>query len=485
MAYVIHDREPAALFHFFEDISAIPRGSGNEAGIADYLVHFADTHGYDAVRDHLNNVFIVRPAAPGWEDRPPVMLQAHTDMVCEQNSGTEHDFLNQPIELMVKDNILSARGTTLGGDDGAGVAIMLALLDDSDCPMPRLECLFTTGEETGLYGASGFDYSHITARRIINLDSEEESVACVSCAGSNDVTFTYAYDTIPYDNTGLRLTIKGLAGGHSGSDIDKFRANANGLAGRILSYAYETQPFNLISLNGGNKLNAIPRECEARLAVFDPDAFRARVDEITAVIRRELSAEDKGFTVRIDKLKVSERPGTMMTFQSTGKILAFLRTIKCGLLALSPDIPGLPELSANLSRVTTDEEKFTVQMMARSSRASSMDDLMSIYRQTAKLTGMSFVIDSGYPGWDFQRNSLLQKQFCQVYRELFPEGKMPTLQAIHAGLECGLISGALGSDADIISIGPDMKNIHTPDESMDLDSFARVYKLTRCLVSMT
>lgn len=473
MNYIIKGYEPAAMFRYFEDISAIPRSSGNESGIADYIVEFAKQHGLYFYRDTHHNVLIRRPASKGYEERPAVLLQGHTDMVCEKNNATVHDFTGDGLKLYIKGEYLHARGTTLGADDGVAVALMLAILDDEKLFSPVLECLFTSEEETGLTGADNFDYTQITAVSMINLDGETEGEAWASCAGGIHSEIKYRFEEIPFRNKKIRIRLSGLAGGHSGSDIDKNRANAIKLMGRILMNLYEYEPFNLISLNGGSKLNAIPRECEAQLSVLESQKSMEFLLNFEKTIFAEVSEADKAFGIRIDKTRPSEH---MMTYKSTSDVISLISLSPNGVLTMSSAISSLVESSANPGMITTDNDCIHLAFMNRSSNESVMDDICLRFDWLAKMTGSEIRHSSRYPGWNFDKNSKLQKIYLDTYRRLFGEKRNPRISAVHAGLECGVIKKKAG-DIDIIALGPEINHIHTPDEELNLKSFERFWVL--------
>ncbi len=475
MNYIINGYEPAVMFHCFEDICAIPHGSGNESKIADYIEEFIKKRGLYCYRDSNNNVFTRRPASRGYEDHPAVLLQGHTDMVCEKNHDIVHNFEYDGLQLYIKDEYLHASGTTLGGDDGAAVALMLAALDDDHLISPALECLFTTEEETGLTGADNFDYTQVTAKSMINLDGESEGEVWVSCAGGIHTKITYTYEKIPLKNKFIRIRLSGLAGGHSGADIDKNRANAIKLMGRILLNLYESEEFNLISIDGGSKLNAIPRECEARLSVLDSAKTINYILMLEKIIRAELSDSDSLFKIRIDKSGISDY---MMTYKSTSALLSLITLAPNGILTMSPANRSLVESSANLGTISSDEKTVNLTFMNRSSVDSIMDDICLRFQRLAKVTCSEISHNSRYPGWVYNRDSNLQEIYLDTYRQLFGEESNPRISAIHAGLECGVIKKKVG-DIDIIAIGPEINHIHTPDEEMNLKSLERLWLLIK------
>ncbi len=477
MDRVIHGYEPDALFGYFEAISAIPRGSGNEQGIADYLVRFAEEHGLFCLRDELNNVFIRKPATPGYEDKPTVMLQGHTDMVCEQNEGTGHNFETEGLELYVEKGWLKARGTTLGGDDGVAVAIMMAVLADRSLPHPEVECLFTTGEETGLYGATGFDYSVVKAQKLINLDSEEEGVATVSCAGGIGLDFRFKPDRLPLAKIAkpLSVTVSGLAGGHSGADIHLERGNADILLTRMLAALYREHPFNLITVSGGTRGNAIPREAGAVLMTAEPEAATAFLADYAETVKAWLPKEDKRFRVKVGKAKGSFE--TMLSFADTNRLLTLTALMPNGVMGRMPDCPELVQTSNNLGVIRDEgEDGILLIYHGRSSLDSKMDVLAHTAERLAALLELKLNINGRYSGWPMRSDSPLAKDFMAVAGAVLGDTCQPRICAIHAGLECGIICAAV-EGLDAISIGPALKGIHAPGEALELGSMARLYRI--------
>ncbi len=469
--YVIRGYEPECLFHFFEDLSAIPRGSYNEAGVADALENFASERGLDCYRDELNNVLIKKPATPGYEDEPAVLIQGHTDMVCEKNVDTQHDFKTQPLELYVEDGYLHAHGTTLGADDGVAVALMLALLDGAAAAHPALECLFTASEEVGLVGAMGFDYSRIDARRMINLDSDDEGMVVVGCAGGCRTDIKLPVEFVEAAGEPLSIRISGLMGGHSGADITLGRANANKLMGRLLLSLRRDADYNLISLNGGLMDNAIPRECEAIITCADSERMKARATIIAEKLREELVSDDAGFTLTCERVDKSAR---MMNCASTRLVVEAVGTVENGVIRMSADIPGLAEFSRNLGIIRTSDGEVDLIFSSRSPKESLLEASIDYLDAVAELCGASVEHYSRYPGWAYAKQSHLRDRYVEVARRVL--GREPQVVAIHAGLECGIIKSRL-PDMDMISIGADVENIHTPDEKLGLASCARLWQI--------
>lgn len=469
---VLKGFEPEPLFAFFEDICAIPHGSSNEEKIADYICDFAKQRGLEYYRDSIHNVLIKKEGSAGFENAPPVLLQGHTDMVCEKNSDTIHDFEAEGLKLKVDSGWLYAEGTTLGADDGTAVAAMLAVLDDKNAVHPPLECLFTVQEETGMTGAFEFDYSKIKAKTMINLDSESLDVATVSCAGGVKTQIKYVCDMYKLQNKPLKVSIKGLAGGHSGADIALERGNANKLMGRLLASLYNETPINLVSVCGGNKANAIPRECEAVISVLDYEETKEKLLDMAKTIQNELPSEDSEFKIRIEKAKNCGE--NMFSYKDTSRILSAICLLPDGVITKSRDIAGLVESSSNLGVITTQGNAVELTAMPRSSVESRLDDIMLKMELLAKNTGAEIFHHDRYPGWRYAKQSRIRDIYKSTFKELC--GHEAKTAAEHAGLECGIIGNKLGG-VDAVSIGPCILEIHTPNERLDLKSFADFYEL--------
>lgn len=483
MNQVIHGYEPASLFRYFEEISAIPRGSGNEQAIADYLENFAKEHQLWYVRDALNNVFIRKDATPDMVGKPAILLQGHTDMVCEQNEGTNHDFETEGLDLYVENGWLKARGTTLGGDDGVAVAIMLNALADNTLSHPMLECLFTTGEETGLYGAAGFDYSVVTARKLINLDSEEEGVATVSCAGGIGLDFRMKAERLPIPSIARPISVElsGLVGGHSGADIILERGNACVLLCQMLSALYNEHPFTLVTVSGGSRGNAIPREAKAVIFTDKPTEATAFLKEYAKTVKEWLPREDKKLRLRVDKVK--GKYDSMLSYADTSRLLSLVTFVPNGVIARMKDIPSMVETSNNLGVIRDEGENGILFIYhGRSSLDSKMDVLSLTAERVAKALQLELDVNGRYSGWPMLPDSALGADFLAVANEIYGEGVTPRLAAIHAGLECGIICAAVpGMDA--ISIGPILHGIHAPGEALELGSFARLWQIVATMLA--
>ncbi len=476
MDYIVQGYQPKKLFEFFEEICAIPHGSGNEAGIADYLVEFAKARGLECHRDAVNNVFIKAPATKGLEDRPAVLLQGHTDMVCEKNNDTEHDFTRDALKLFIEDGWLGARGTTLGGDDGIAVAMMMAILD-GQMPHPAVECLFTVEEEVGLLGAESFDYALVSASRMINMDSEDESCVTAGCAGGlrTDLTIPVAYTDAK--GTAIEIKIGGLAGGHSGADVHRGRANANKLLGRILLALSKEFDFNLCTIAGGSKDNAIPRESAAIVCGESLDGFADRAQKLAGEMFAEMCAEDAGFALHTNPVSA---PAACLDQCSTARVICAIATVANGVIAMSNNIAGLVEYSRNLGIIRTEQDSVHLTLSSRSAIESQLDASINELDALATLSGGSARHHSRYPGWSYAKQSPIRDEYLAAYEALF--GKTPEVSVIHAGLECGIIRSRL-PEMDMISVGPNMRNIHSPDERLDLASCERFWQVIAAIMS--
>ena len=453
---------------YFKEISKIPRGSGNEAKIADYLCEFAKSHGLEYFKDGANNVFIKKNATQGRENEDAILLQAHTDMVCEKNVSSDHDFMSEPIKLIFDGNILKADGTTLGADDGYGVAIIMAILSDASVSHPRLECLFTSSEETGLVGASKFDYSMISAKNMVNFDGAEEDTVIIGCCGGVRTEFTYP---IVYEETSLpayEISVRGLYGGHSGEDINKGRLNANTLMGKILGYVKERSPIRVAKISGGDKDNAIPRECDVTIVTSYP--LCDIENEISSYARSFLVAdEDKELTVQVKKSNTSRAFSEKATLD-----LIKVLSIQNGVLQTRQTPPILPKMSRNLARTRTNEDNFSIGFSSRAYLEPDLNSSTSELDSLAKEIGATTLHHEGYPGWESPKDSPLARAWAEAYCK--KTNTSPEITLIHAGLECGIITSSV-KGLTAISVGCNVHDLHTPNETMEIDSFERIYRV--------
>ena len=469
---VLSDLEPREVFRFFEELCAIPRGSYHTGAVADYLVAFARSRGLDCRRDGANNVVIRKAATAGREGAPVLMLQGHTDMVCEKDEGCGKDMDAEGVDPFVEDDVIGARGTTLGADDGIAVAMCLAILDADDIAHGPLECLFTADEEVGMLGAHALDASDLRAEYLINLDSEEEKVLTVSCAGSARVSCAFPVRRQAFGGETVRVTVDGLAGGHSGEEIHKGRANANILLGRALRAVSVRTQARLAALRGGAKDNAIPRSAEALLAVEDAAAARAAVEALDAALKEEYRAADGGVRVALAPAEAAELP---MDADSTRRVSAFLFCAPNGVQLMSADVPGLVQTSLNLGRVSTEADRALFHFMVRSCVNSQRDETAERVAALAEALGGSAEVSARSAAWEYRDDSRLRGIVTEAFRAVY--GEEPAVAALHAGLECGVLSGKLPR-LDCVSYGPDLTNVHTPRERLHIASTQRVWQLT-------
>ena len=466
--------EPTIVWNHFYEITQIPRPSKKEDKVRAYLDEFGKKHNLTTVTDKAGNVLITKPATPGYENEKTIILQAHMDMVCEKNSDVEHNFDTDPIQVIVDNGWVKAKGTTLGADNGIGMALMLAVLSSDNLKHPALECLFTTDEETGLTGAFALDNNLLKGDILINLDSEDDGEIFVGCAGGIDTTATLKVKTkdTPRHFFAFSVTVKGLMGGHSGDDIDKRRGNANKMLNRILWNMHKDLDLHLVKIDGGNLRNAIPREASAVACV--PFVHKEKVRVIFNEVAAELEDENAAIetNMRIE-LHSEEIPDRVMTRRSTSKILNALYACPHGIKAMSPDMAGLVETSTNLASVKMpDDKKLVITTSQRSSVESAKYDIAHQVESVLKLAGCSVTHVDGYPGWKPNLNSQILRVAEKSYEKLF--AVQPKVKAIHAGLECGLFLKKY-PHLDMISIGPTMRGVHSPDERLEIETVGRVW----------
>ena len=469
---VLSGLEPKQVFRYFEELCVIPHGSHNTRAISDYLKDFAEAHRLKFRRDELNNVIIWKAPTAGYEHSPAVMLQGHVDMVAEKDADCPKDMAKEGLDLFVEGDLVGARGTTLGGDDGIAVAMMLAILADNGIPHGPLECLFTVDEEVGMLGARGLDASDLQARFLLNLDSEEEKVLTVSCAGSTRAVCTLPVCRAPFDGTVCELFVDGLMGGHSGEEIHKGRANANILMGRALIALLNAGDARLITVSGGAKDNAIPRDAKALVAVKDVKAAEAAALALGDALKNEYRTADPDIRV---SLVPADSELVPMDEDSTRRVASFLFCAPNGVQMMSTEVPGLVQTSLNLGQVYTEGDTAVARFMIRSSVNSQAAETTEKVITLTKALGGTVDIPASYSAWQYRPDSRLREVMIEAFRAVYHEE--PKVAALHAGLECGILSGKM-PELDCISFGPDLTNIHTPRERLHVASTERTWKLT-------
>ena len=468
MKNILEGLEPQSVLNYFEQISQIPRGSGNEKTISDYLCNFAKELNLEYIQDEHLNVIIKKKATEGYENCPGVIIQGHMDMVCEKNKSSNHDFLNDPIQLRVDGDMIYATDTTLGADDGIAVAYAMAILASDDIKHPALEVLITTDEEVGMTGAINLDASNLNGKYMINIDSEEEGFILVGCAGGNRNCISLPLEFTNSDKQGILIELKGLLGGHSGSEIDKNHANSNKLMGRILNLL--DVDYDLVSINGGLKQNAIPRECDAIVVVDkkDMDEFKAQISDIQKIFNHEYQVSDPDIKIEISEASFDK----VLTDDCKDKIIKILNLIPNGVQTMCADIPGLVESSTNIGVVTTKENTMLFENATRSSIGTIREDINYKIKLLADCVGADYEETDPYPEWERAIDSKLEKISLETYKNL--TGKDAQIITIHAGLECGLFLQKMEA-CEAISIGPDTYDAHTPNEHISISSIKNVW----------
>ncbi|PEA55070.1 aminoacyl-histidine dipeptidase [Bacillus pseudomycoides] len=457
------------VFHHFAEISKIPRGSGNEKAISDYLVKCAQERNLDVVQDHALNVIIKKPATAGYENVPTIIIQGHMDMVCEKNQATIHDFEKDPIQLRIEGDMLYANQTTLGADNGIAVAYALTLLDATDIPHPALEVVITTEEETTMGGVFAVDPSHFNGKIFINLDSEEDHKLLVSSAGGAKAveTISIAWEETPANVFPYRLFVGGLKGGHSGMEIDKERGNANKILGRVLYYLSNEIAFSMSDVHGGLKTNAIPRESAATISLSESDVQKVeeKVKEWTSILQEELRAVDPDVYVSLTKSE--ETIENVFAKETQKQLISSLFLIPNGIQSMSMEIKGLVESSTNLGVVETLHNEIKLRNEVRSSVKSLKQHIVNEIKHITEVVGAQFEKESEYPEWPYNPNSSIRSLFEKVHKEKY--GTDVEIFAVHAGIECGVFMEKIPG-LDAISLGPDMFHVHTPGEHVNIPS---------------
>lgn len=468
--------EPKTLWQCFFEICQVPRPSKKEEQIIAFLLDWGKKHGIETVKDHAGNILMKKTASKGYEKRPTVVLQAHMDMVCEKNSDTSHDFLKDPIQPYIDGEWLKAKGTTLGADNGIGMAAMMAVLLDNDIKHPALECLFTVDEETGLTGAFELKAGFLSGKKLLNLDSEDDGEIFIGCAGGVDtiVNMPYNTETAPSDLYYCKISVKGLCGGHSGDDIDKGRANANKLLNRFLWNVNRKTAISIAHIDGGNLRNAIPREAYAVVGVDKnfKEELAVMLNHYIADVTGEYAATEPNIKITVE---TETTPATIVAPEVVNRLLNAVYACPNGIIRMSDDMPGLVETSTNLASIKMkDGKNIEIVTSQRSSVASAKKDIASMVESVFVLAGADVKHSDGYPGWKPNPKSELAQKLAASYKKLF--NKEAKIRAIHAGLECGLFSEKY-PDMDMVSFGPTMRGVHSPDERLHIKDTEKFYML--------
>ena len=477
---ILQGNEPASVLAFFEDICSIPHISYHEQQLSDYCVAFAKERNLYYEQDKLGNVVIIKEATKGYEDKEPIMIQGHLDMVGDKVPGCDIDMEKESIRILVDGDLIRAEGTTLGGDDGIAVAYGLALLDAEDIPHPRLELILTVSEEVGLLGATAIDLSCCRAKRLLNIDSEEEGVFTAGCAGGLRVDCIIPMNCVEKNGMVWEIKTSGLLGGHSGIEIDRGRANANVLLGRFLLFLQNKVPYEVVSMAGGVKDNVIPKNATVRLMIAQADEvdFANAVTEFEQILDLEYGAADPDIKLITEQIK--KDTCSVLTDDAKNKVLTALNVMPNGVQTMSQDLPGLVETSLNMGVLSIDEKEMKISFALRSSLASAKEYLKERLRQITKFLGGEIECRGEYPGWPYARDSKFRDLCVKVYEKQY--GKAPKIEVIHAGLECGILSSKV-EGLDCISIGPNMANVHTPEEIISISSIQRVWEFIKGILA--
>lgn len=475
MSNEIRNLEPKALWNKFADLNAVPRPSKKEERVIAFMKDFGKKLGLETIEDEVGNVIIKKPATPGFENRKTIVMQSHLDMVHQKNADTVFDFDTQGIEMYVDGDWVRAKGTTLGADNGLGVATIMAILESTDIPHPAIEALFTIDEETGMTGAMGLKGGVLQGEILLNLDTEEDDEIDIGCAGGVDVTAEREYheEDVPENSVGYTITVKGLNGGHSGMDIDKGLGNANKIMNRLLFDSFENFGLQVAEINGGSLRNAIPRESFAKIIIseiFD-EAFVFDMQEVIGDIKAEYKTTEPNLQILIEKTK--DIPARVMELGVQEGLVRALYAAHNGVYRMSADMENLVETSNNIARVIVKEGKIHVGCLTRSSVESSKFDLANALRSTFELIGCEVTFKGAYPGWTPNVNSPILEVLKDIYTK--QNGAEPHVVACHAGLECGIL-GTNYPDMDMISFGPTIKGAHSPDERASIKSAQKYWK---------
>lgn len=468
---MLEQLQPQRVFYYFEKMCGIPHGSRNMKQISDFCVAFAKEQGLEYYQDADYNVIIIKEASKGYENAKPVIIQGHLDMVCVKTADCTKDLEKEGLDVYIDGDEIKAKNTSLGGDDGIAVAMALAVLEDKTLAHPRIEAVFTTDEEIGLLGAGNIDVSPLKGKTMINIDSEDEGVFTVSCAGGNLVQCTLPIQRKEYTGSVYNLEISGCKGGHSGVEIDKGRSNPNVLMGRLLREIQEGASLQIVSLSGGTKDNVIPETAKAVIVCDQEIVAKAAAEQLQKVFLNEYAGADPDITITLTKQEAQKV--RVMDESSTQKVIGMLICMPNGIQKMNRDIEGLVQTSLNMGIVQTQEDIFKMSFCVRSSVESERRMINQKIMVLMAQFGGTAIIEGSYPGWEYKKDSMLRDLMIKVFKEQY--GKEPVVEAIHAGLECGMFAGKI-PELDCVSIGPDMKHVHTVKESVSIASVGRIYQ---------
>ena len=475
MSQEIRNLEPRAMWNHFADLNEVPRPSKKEERVIAFMKNFGEQLGLPTIVDEVGNVIIKKPASKGLENRTTIVLQSHLDMVCQKNNDTDFDFDTEGIKMYVDGDWVKAKGTTLGSDNGIGVASIMALLNADDIPHPPLEALFTIDEETGMTGAMGLKEGLLDAKIMLNLDTEDDDELTIGCAGGVDVNIsgTYRVEAIGEDTTAYKLSVTGLSGGHSGMDIHKGLGNANKLINRLLSGTGDEFHLRISMIDGGGLRNAIPRESFAIVAVTHERCakFEQYIKDQTAILQTEYATTDPNLTISLEKTK---KPNKVMPLSEQEGLTRAIYACPNGIYRMSPDIKDLVQTSNNLARVLVKDGEINILCLTRGSVDSEKMDLAQAIKSAFELVGLTVVFDGGYPGWTPKPNAGIVKLMSNLYTEMF--GENAKVSACHAGLECGIL-GTNYPEMEMISFGPNIRGAHSPDEKVQISSVQKYWGL--------
>ena len=465
--------KPERVFYYFGNICDVPHGSGDTDGIGRYCKNFARNHGLKYEIDDSNNVVIYKPGTAGYEGSEPVILQGHTDMVCQKADGYHINFVERGIEAYVDGDFVKARGTTLGADNGIAVAMILAILEDDTISHPPIEAVFTTDEEVGMRGAKMLDKTLLKGKRMVNLDSEDGDIVTVSCAGGRDIyVLVVQEDDVTEKGDAIRIVLKGLKGGHSGIDINRNRVNADILMGRVLNHLRNAMSFSVVSVCGGDKTNAIPNYCEAALVVSDGEAFKSLADDYLEIVKTEISDKEENFCYEVSLEGKGEYE--VLSNEVSDKLINILVGVPNGVMDMSASVEGLVETSLNLGILDVDKFGVGIRISLRSNKASALEALEERVVAFFRMQNiMDISVNDKYLPWEYKENSVLRDTYKRIYKQEM--GEEPKVEAIHAGLECGVFAAEI-EDFDCISIGPFLYDVHTVNERLSISSTETVYK---------